>query len=971
MALHAACWRVPAATFALAAVVSIAGARPALAQTLPRSTDAATQAEELPTGMSITPLATRGAAFHALNPGLPDRPDYTAGWPVTTALSPDGSTLLILTSGYNVIHGPDGREVADDSGEYVFIFDVSGGEPRQLQALKVRRAFCGLAWAPDGNAFYVSGGEDDTIHTYAKSGDMWAESGAPIALGHAAGLGLNLKPAVAGLAVSADGARVIAANYENDSISVVDIASRKKITELDLRPGKEDPAKTGVPGGEYPYWVVFGAKGQVYVSSLRDREIDVADVSTDMPSVVERIKVRGNPNRMTLNRRGTLLYVALDNTDTIGVIDTTRNRLAGEIPATAPKSVFPNPSGFHGSNPNSLALSPDERTLYVTDGGINAIAVIALEGEDGGREGSVRGLIPTGWYPNSVSVNRDATRLYVVNGKSMPGPNPGACRDVAALATRSNSACSAKNQYILQLMRGGFMTLPAPDAPELSRVTRIVAQNNHFTAGATIRRDPLTADSLHGKIHHIIYIVKENRTYDQVFGDLEVGNGDPHLTALGAKITPNHHQVAREFVTLDNFMASGEVSGNGWNWSTAARTTDALEKSLPVNYAAHGFSYDYEGMDRNVNEGPATLADRRAANPRTPDDPDLLPGTADVAAPDAPGDEAGAGYLWDAALHANLTVRNYGFFLDLERYDVAKGDPAAIPLERDPHAKRLVVAFPVKPELMGITDPYFRGFDQRFPDYWRFKDWEREFDQYVADKNLPALELIRLAHDHFGNFGDAIDGVNTVETMMADNDYALGLILEKVAHSPYARDTQIYVVEDDAQNGPDHVDAHRTVALVAGAYVKQEQVVSDRYSTVNMMRTIEDMLGLEPLGLNDSVSPPMSAALSRNYVSWDFKAIVPDVLRTTQLPMPAGPSGSAQATKQPRHDAAWWEEKSKGLDFSVEDNLDVDRFNRILWEGLMGEGVPYPTERSGRDLRRNREELLREFARERSSGAQR
>lgn len=968
MRLHRASLRVPAAALAFAAVVWIAAAPPSLAQTHPGSAKVATQAEELPTGMSITPLAGRGAAFHALNPGLPDRPDYTAGWPVTTALSPDGRTLLILTSGYNVVHGADGKEIADESGEYVFVFDVSGAEPRQSQSIRIKRAFCGLAWAPDGNTFYVSGGEEDTIHVFAKSGDRWEEPGAPITLGHAAGLGLSVKPAVAGLAVSADGTRVVAANYENDSISVVDIASRKKIAELDLRPGKADPAKTGVPGGEYPYWVVIGANGQVYVSSVRDREIDVANVSTDMPAVVERIKLRGNPNRMILNRRGTLLYVALDNADTIGVIDTAKNRLAGEIPATAPISVFPNRGGFHGSNPNSLALSPDEHTLYVTDGGINAVAVIALEAEDGGREGSVRGLIPTGWYPNSVSVSRDASRLYVVNGKSMPGPNPGGCRDVTAVTTRSTSACNARNQYILQLMRGGFMTLPAPDGSELSRVTRIVAQNNHFTAGATIRRDPLTADLLRSKIHHVIYIVKENRTYDQVFGDLEVGNGDPRLATLGGKITPNHHQVARQFVTLDDFMASGEVSGDGWNWSTAARTTDGLEKSFPVNYAGHGFSYDSEGMNRNINEGPATLADRRAANPKTPDDPDLLPGSADAAAPDAPGEDAGAGYLWDAALHANLTVRNYGFFLDLDRYDAAKGGAVAIPLERDPHAKRLTVAFPVRAELMGITDQYFRGFDQRFPDYWRFKDWEREFDQYVANKNLPALELIRLAHDHFGNFADAIDGVNTVETMMADNDYALGLIIEKVAHSPYAKDTQIYVVEDDAQNGPDHVDAHRTVALVAGAYVKQKQVDSDRYSTVNMMRTIEDVLGLEPLGLNDSVSPPMSAAFSRSYAPWDYKAIVPDLLRTTQLPLPAQPSNSALAAERPRHDATWWEEESKGLDFSVEDNLDADRFNRILWEGLMGGGAPYPAERSGRDLRRNREELLREFSRERSSG---
>jgi DNA-binding beta-propeller fold protein YncE len=664
---------------------------------------------------------------------------------------------------------------------------------------------------------------------------------------------------------------------------------------------------------------------------------------------------------MILNRAGTRLYVACDNSDSVAMIDAASDTLLTQFPVTAPRAVFSNPSGFRGSNPNSLALSPDERTLYVTDGGVNAVAVVGLTEVSG----SVAGLIPTGWYPNAVSLSGDGDRLYIVNGKSPAGPNPQGCHDTPTNLPADLARCRSPNQYDLQLTRAGLLSLPEPTTRELKTLTEQVARNDHFRAiGA---RDKLVTETLHVKIHHVIYIVKENRSYDQVLGDLERGNGDPSLAMLPQAISPNHHQLARQFVTLDNFYDSGEVSGDGWNWSTAARATDSTEKTVAIQYAGHGLDYAYEGTNRNVNVGIASAAARRAANPYTPNDDDLLPGTADVSAPDGPGDsgdEAGTGYLWNDALRAKLTVRNYGFFIDLVRYSVPPNVPGYLPLLHDPHAIGMTVAYAAKTALTPVTDPYFRGFDQAFPDYWRYKEWEREFDAYDRDGNLPALELVRLAHDHFGDFGKAVDGINTVETQMGDNDYAVGLLVEKVAHSRYKNDTLIFVLEDDAQDGPDHMDAHRSVAFIAGPYVRQNALVTTRYTTVHMLRTIEDVLGIEPLGVNDSSVGPMTAIFETTLRPWNYTAIVPAALRTTALPVPAAaasaPPNSAGVILH--HDAAYWQQQSQGMDFSAEDRLNAPWFNRILWQGLMGEAAPYPQTRDGHDFRRNRKRLFEHSA---------
>jgi YVTN family beta-propeller protein len=929
----------------------------------------APRAETLPTGVDITSLAARGATLQPLNPDLPDLPQFTADHPLTTALSPDGKTLLIVTSGFNRNSDIKGRSIPAQSNEYVFVYGIgSGGAPVKQQVLRVPNAYGGLAWAPDGNRFYVSGGVSDNVHLFSQTDGRWAES-ATVTLDHKAGLGVPsvhesesrpIHAIAAGLAVNASGTRLLVANHQNDSVSLIDTATNQKVAELDLRPGVNDPAKKGMPGGEYPYWIVFKGDDRAYVSSLRDREIVVLDVRA-APVIAGRIKLHGQPGKMILNKAQSLLFAVADNSDTVVIIDTNTDRVAADIKTVAPAAVFPNRAGFKGSNPTGLALSPDEKTLYVTNGGTNSVAVIRLEHDP--DESRVIGLIPTAWYPNAVAVSQDGSKLYVVNGKSNAGPNPKGCRN--SFATTGDRPCATAQQYILQLGKGGLATIPRPSPVELQALTTQVARNNHFFPSVPAKIQSNVFPFLRQHIKHVIYIVKENRTYDQVLGDLEKGNGDPALNLFPEAMTPNHHDLARRFVTLDNFYDSGEVSGDGWNWSTAARATDFTERTVTVNYADRGFTYDFEGTNRDINVAASSLQDRNTAKLDDPED--QLPGPADVAAPDGPhDDETGAGYLWDSALRAHLSVRNYGFFADLRHYGDSPATGPAIALLRDPAASGTPVVIPTNTRLQNLTDLYFRSFDQRFPDYWRFKEWEREFDEHVKQNSLPALELLRICHDHFGSFRDAIDGVNTVETQMADDDYALGLVAEKVARSKYAEDTLIFVIEDDAQNGPDHVDAHRSIAYVIGPYVKQGAVISRRYNTVSMLRTIEEILGIGQLGLFDALQPPMTAVFSTQQPAWSYSARVPAVLRTTQLPLP--PASSEEKIAEPRRDAGYWSEHTQGFDFSTEDKLDSARFNLVLWNGLKGEGQPYPSDRDGRDLRKDRQRVLREFFSDTAAG---
>jgi DNA-binding beta-propeller fold protein YncE len=939
-------------------------------------------------GQDLTPASP----IVALNPGLVDHPEWTATHAVTSVVSPLGDTLLVLTSGYNRIYTSPVPPILPllaafdpaDSMEHVFIYDLTTTTPSLKQALPITKkssTYSGIVFDPSGLEFYVSGGPDDVLHIYTLSAStgMWGEApNSPLNLGHGplGGLGLSstsgglepineqvaVTPCAAGVGISNDGKTLVVANFGNDSVTVFHRVSGTNNwsagTELDLRPGKSNPAQSGVPGGEYPFWVVVkgnGTSATAYVSSIRDREIDVVSLS-GAPSVTTRIKVKGQPNKMTLNKAQTILYVADDQADTVDVIDTTKNVVLESIPVVPLPSTLA-PYKYKGANPNSVALSPDETQLYVTNANLNCVAVIALGGTNSNDQ--VVGLIPTGWYPNSVSFNwypnpmtaysaGASVNMYVVNGKSPTGPNTAFCYGGYGPGPPAKN-CMLSNEYNPQRTKAGLESFPLPSTAQLQTMTAQVIANDRLTFTEN-PADAAIMAKVHEGIQHVIYILKENRTYDQILGDLTNGSdGSTLLTEFGQAITPNEHNVAQSFVTLDHFFDTAEISVDGWLWSTSAQAPDMIEKEWPVTYAYRGLSIESEGVNRNINVALPTVAARQSANPLTPSDPDLLPGQTDVAAPDGPGNEINTGFLWNNALRAGLTVRSYGFFVDTTRYSTPTNQ---LPLARSPFATGKIQAISSDVALAPFTDPYFRGFDNALPDFYRYFEWQREFDSNYASGGLPALTLVRFMHDQTGNFvagaggvpAGAIDGVNTPELMVADNDYAVGMLIQKIANSVYANNTLIFVVEDDAQDGGDHVDSHRTVALVAGAYVKRNAVVSTSYNTINLMRTMEEVLGLPPMNINDAVAAPMADVFNTTPSPWTFTASPSAYLYNTQLALP--PKSAGLIVPKPTHDAKYWARVTKRMDFTDADLVDAAEFNRILWKGLKG-NKPYPSAPAG------------------------
>jgi YVTN family beta-propeller protein len=993
-------------------------------------------------GQQITPLPYQGtggaqlggpanAQLTLLNPGLADRPIWYVGQAATTVVSPDNNTMLVLTSGYNrvfsqIVEPPASPWQPQDSNEYVFIYDISKQTPSLTQVVQIPITYFGIIFDPqssktlaNGTArytrFYVAGASYDLIHTISMdpTSMLWKEEGLAstrLVMNHnKQGIGLNIAPngatainsqvgvvpCAAGLAISSDGMTLVVANYYNDSITIFTGGYGKwvPLKELDLRPGKSATnPQSGVPGGEYPFWAVVkgtGSTATAYVSSIRDREIDVVSLGAT-PAATARIKVKGQPNKMTLNGAETFLYVAEDQSDTIDVIDTAANAIVETIPVVAPllptSLTATNKYTYSGANPNSVTLSPDETQLYVTNGNLNCVSVIALSPGHTGDQ--VIGLIPTGWYPNSVSVvpaaNGGPAYAYVATQKSPTGANPLWC--YGGYGPPNSPNCYPANQYNPQLTKATLQSFPLPGAAELPALTQSVKTNNNFSYVESASDLALMAKVREG-IKHVIFILKENRTFDQILGDLyNASNGDPTLTLFGAGITPNQHALAANFVTLDNIMATAEVSYDGWLWSTAAQAPDVVQHQTPVTYAYRALSLDVDGDDRNVNVAiPAVstgtpqgdVAARTAADPFTSQDPDVLPGTAFSGAPDGPdkdGDKVvNAGYLWDAALLAGLSVRNYGFFIDCTRYSTTE---FAIPVYRNPFANNATVAYPSNVALAPFTDPYFRGFDNSLPDYWRFKEWERDFDARYKDNHhagrsvadMPALTLVRLMHDHTGNYSAAIDGVNTPDLQVADDDYAVGLLVEKISKSPFADSTLIFIIEDDAQDGADHVDSHRTTAYVVGPYVKQGAVVSKLYTTINFIRTMEEVLNIPNLkaalnlppmlNLNDAAAAPMTEIFNPTPGKWSFKATPSSILYNTSLPLP--PPSVSMVVPKPAHNAKYWAQATKGMDFTDADRLDDNLYNRILWKGMMG-NKPYPAGPTGADLRQNREDLLARY----------
>jgi YVTN family beta-propeller protein len=946
----------------------------------------------LPTGQFITPTAAPGSTIQVLATGLRADGNADASEAVNTTLSPDGKTLLVLTSGWNRNNAqPDGTPITfptldpvtgtpvgtTRNDEWVLVFHLDDhGVATKQQQISIPDTFSGLTWAPDGLRFYISGGDDDRVYVYKQSGGQYVPDAPFILLGHnsnqtapiphydgsllkgtraaAAAPALVRGAVVAGIAVSRDGKTLAAANFENDSLSIVDTTSRTTIREVHFF----NPGET-VAQGEYPYDVAIvsdkdGAARTAYVTSLRDDQVMVVDVKTGKFS---SIAVGDQPNRMVLSGDQSRLYVVNGNSDTISVVDTATSRVEKTLQLSRPGDRY------KGLNANSATISPDGNTLYVTLATENSVAIVNL------WSGELEGRIPTGWYPTSVSVGANGSTLYVSTFKSNSGPNPG---NAAA-----NPEFRTQRSYPLE--KAQLNTIPVPSRGKLEELTDQVNRNN----GVANRRNDPTMAYLQHKINHIIYIIKENKTYDQMLGDLERGNGDPSLNQWPQPVSPNHHSLALTFGLLDNFYATGEVSGTGWDWSTYAHSTDYNEKTVAVNYGngGGGVTTDSEGSNRFIGVGlPEFAKDPSPLNERllTLLDPtgssNILPGTKNVDSPEGANDDLDAekvgGYLWDSALRAHKTVRNYGFFLDQSYYISSGGDPTKpdpkvptyIPISPTPFDTKIPQAIEEQPALLGLTDIYYRGFDQNNADTYLVNEWQRD----MGVNGLPNLTLLRLPHDHNGSFGTAIAGLGSAELQISDNDYAIGRVTDIISHSPYWRDTAIFILEDDAQNGSDHVDSHRSFAYVISPYSKRGVTISTNYNTVNVLRTIEDLMGINHLNFRDADAAPMADVFTQKPDFTPYSAIIPGDLCTAPVdpnlvPACDTPGAQISAAVPPLHDAAWWAAKTKGFDFSDADRIDADAFNRVLWQGTMGDNLPYPTVRSRQDLRQNRSELIKRW----------
>jgi DNA-binding beta-propeller fold protein YncE len=976
-------------------------------------------------GLFITPLALDDAVQQDLNPGfgLPyfasTYPNFVAGEAVKAVASPDGTTLAVLTAGMNSLYFPNDDNLANpnlgivDTGastQFLFLYDITGAnkqKPLLKQVLQQTNSHVGLVWAPNSVTLYAAGGCDDEVYAYTKGGGGVFALSATINLGHHAapagcgasgtatnrkGLGLSVEPNVVGLAISADGGTLVAANNYNDSLSIINTATNTVVLpDYDLRPFATSGKPNGTPGGTFPFSVALKASpaGNIaYVGSDRDREIIVVNITTR--TLITRIPTDGNPNGMTLSPDGSMLFVSQDNQDQVAVIATATNTITHKIDTRGPAHLNL-PSKMTGASPTAVTVNPVNNTLYAVNAGSNSIAVIPLAGPWAFNN---VGLLPTAYDPTDIAFSSDGTWMYIVNGKSITGPNKGygygnmssitfTTVDPPETNAQESKELTSNNQYQFQLEHATLVSAEVPNNGNLWELTEKVASNNGYRREWS-ESDDKTMDFLHNKIKHVIYIVKENRTFDQILGDLHNGsNGDPSLALFGQGVTPSFHSMAKNFVTLDNFMDPGDGSMDGWSWSMRGRVTNTETITQQENYARvnRGLSYEGEGQNRNIPSnltGPASVSPNASSCANSARDfffdatctstpystatstlsggtANILAGDGDHAATDGP-DGYQQGYIFNAVLNAGGTVRNYGWMANTPGKTTDTGNATTgIPIS-DPFTSGIVQTTAANQLIFqnGYYDPYFRAYDQVYPDVWRFTEWNREFQQFVKNGNLPSLEMIRgLSHDHTGSFGTALGGVNTPELQQADNDYAVGLLVRAVANSPYAKDTLIIIIEDDCQDGADHVDSHRSTTYFVGPYVKKHTVVNTRYSQPNVLRTIEDIFGTEHSNLNTYYARPMADVFDiKGSGKWSFQAEASTLLMPI-LTKPVdsitnggglGYTGPVIFAKGPKlkstHDVQYWAALTRNFDFSQEDRVPAQLYNKILWEGIKGTSAP-------------------------------
>jgi YVTN family beta-propeller protein len=774
----------------------------------------------LATGTAIAALAVQTAGPQG---------DGTAVTPNGWKVTPAGTQVQVGGRPYGMALSPDGKTLLvsnDHQGtQSLMALDTQTKAVRQTLPYSSPQAlYLGVVYAPDGKHAYASAGGNDKIRVYSVAGDGTLSEQPSIALPSGSYPG--------GLAISADGQTLYVANNLANSVSLIDTAT--------------GTVKTTTAVGKNPYTVALSKDGKTaYLTNWGESTVSLIDASSG--AAKGQIAVGTHPNAVAVNPVSGDLYVANGDGDTVSIVDPGTNTVRQTV------NLAPYAGAPVGASPNALAVSPDGKTLDVANAGDNDVAVVDL------GDGSVRGLIPTGWYPTGVALSLDGTQLYVANAKGLgAGPNVNGPTPYHR---------SSEDQYIASMIKGtvSFVNVPT-DPSQLQNLTDQVVRNDDFANGASVRGDqnggvvPTSAGD-QSPIKHVIYVVKENRTYDQEFGSLGKGNGDPSLNLFGDDSAPNARSLQRRFVTLDNLYANSEVSADGWSWSTEATANTYDQKNWPANYSGRNRGYDFEGGNL------ATAAGRDPQN----------------------------SYIWDGLSRRGISYRNYGFWVS-----------GTVP----------AVVASTAPNLAPNTDTQYPGYNTTITDQSRISEWLSEFQGYEASGNLPTAEFVRLPNDHTAG---TAPGRPTPKAMVADNDLALGKLVDAVSHSKFWGSTAIFVIEDDAQNGPDHVDAHRTIAQVISPYSHTAAVDSTFYSTVSMLRTIELLVGLPPLTQFDAAATPMTASFSDQADLAPYDAITPSQ-SLTEVNAATAPMASV----------------ARRFDLTRADKAPADQLNASIWKSVKG-----------------------------------
>ena len=757
--------------------------------------------------------------------------------PLTMVASPDGRSLVLSLDGYGT--------------EGVQIVDRATGAVRQT--LEQRSAFIGLAFSPDGSTLYSSGGDQDVVYRYDwRAGSATLRDSLIVAPKPPRRPGQRFP---AGLAPSPDGRFLYVAENLADSLAVFEVASGRIAQRLAT--------------GRYPYAVAVSGDGTVYVSAWGGNTVSVFTPQSDGALAESgRLTVGRHPSALLLSRDGGRLFVASASTDRVIVVDTRARRVVGEL-------RDPPPAGpDEGTTPNAIALSTDGTRLFAAEGDANAVAVFDLSAGTSGiasatGSDALAGRIPMGWYPSAVLASNDT--LITVSAKGRGSlPNPQGPQPIMSRERQGSRGA----QYTLAQLSGTVTIEP------LARVSgAALAAYDQRVVRANRWDQPSSATAGYPPFQHVIYVIKENRTYDQVLGDLPQGDGDTSLVFFPRAVSPNHHALAERFGLFDRFFVNAEVSADGHNWSTAAYASDYLEKTVQANYSGRRWPYDYEGTNRGFGKN------------NIPDD--------DVNAP-------ASGYLWDLAERKGLTFRNYGEFVVR---DSAPDDDLPAGYRGN------------KPFLRTHTNPLFPGFDLDISDQHRADVWIAELQKFVQQGSMPQLEIVRLPNDHTAG---ARAGAPTPRAYMADNDLALGRMIEALSRTPFWKSTVVFVLEDDAQNGPDHVDSHRSPLLVISPY-SAGGTIHRFANTTDVIRTIEEILGTSSLAHFDYYARPLRDVWSSRP---DDR---PYVASRSIAPLDEKNAGGTREARE-----------SSRLDLRLEDLSDDDLFNRILWGTIKGPGVPYP-----------------------------